>query len=97
MSNGNGNRLLPANTTLLTPGSPYFRVVDALNLLNSSNIVNAIAALQSSVSTMQTQINTINTDITTINGQITTINSTLGSLQTQINTINTRLTNAGIP
>ena len=100
--------LLPVNTTLLQPASGYYRLYDALWILNSSaqsgELENEVTVLQqqmatanANISTLQTQVSSLQGQINTINSEITTINSTLTSLQNQINTINSRLAAAGIP
>ena len=98
-------RRLAANTNLLQPGSQYYRINNALDILNASAAIDYNQAQQSTVnSTTATQVaalqtqTTTNTNNTTANSTaIASIQTTLTSLQNQINTINARLTAAGIP
>ena len=48
-----GQRLIPASTTLLQPGSRFFRLADALNFLDQNSY---ITQLQNQVETLKTQV-----------------------------------------
>lgn len=61
MSGTNQQRLIPANTTLLQPGTQYFRISDAIN--NGAQV----ADLQAKVISLQNQINTINARLAAAN------------------------------
>jgi uncharacterized protein involved in exopolysaccharide biosynthesis len=67
-------RLIPASTTLLQPGSRYFRLVDALNAINAApflnQLQNQVTALQSQVATLQSQMATANTNIANLQAQL---------------------------
>lgn len=69
--------LIPASTTVLQPGSRYFRLVDAFAQLDQTLAVdtlnNDITALQASVATLQGQVSTLQSQMTTVQGQITTL------------------------
>jgi len=93
---GAQTRLIPANTTLLQPGSRFFRVVDALNY-QAQSLLASNSQQSQTIANMQTQINTLNSQVATIQSQITALQNEDTNLQNQINTINTRLANAGIP
>ena len=74
MTNGNGNiptSLIPANTTLLQPGSQYFRLGDALAALQIGPAVSAqINALQAEVTAQQAQITTLQGQVSTLQTQV---------------------------
>ena len=86
---GTNTPLIPANTTLLQPGSQWYRMVDAWMLLNALNNQqsSALAAQGQNQATINQSQATTNSDTQT----------TLTNLQNQINQINARLSAAGIP
>jgi ribulose kinase len=63
--------LLPANITLLQPGSRYFRLVDALQALDiGSQLAAQVATLNNEVATLQSQVATLQSQVATLQGQI---------------------------
>lgn len=72
-------RLLPANTTLLQPGSRFFRISDALNY--------QVASLQTADNALQEQITENNTNITTLQGQVASLQAQVSTLQAQVSTL----------
>ena len=90
--------LLPANVNLLQPQSGYFRLWDALALLNQGG---ATTTLQAQLAALAQQVATEaaqqGAEDASLQGQINAINATLTSLQNQINTIVGRINAYGIP
>lgn len=89
-------RLLPANTTLLQPGSRFFRISDALNYQVASlqaaggalqtqidNNAIAVAALQGEVSALQSQVTTLQSQVTFLQSQVATLQGEVATLQGQ--------------
>lgn len=74
---GTGHRLLPANITLLQPGSRGFRLSDALS-------VQAVSAQTSNtqIATLQGQVNGVQGDVTTLQGQVAALQGQVAALQT---------------
>lgn len=77
---GSNSRLLPANTTLLQPGSRNFRLNDALNT-QTATTTTQIAVLQSTVGTLASQVATLNSQVATLQAQV-------AAQQTVINSMN---------
>lgn len=73
MSGTTPGRLLPANITLLQPGSRAYRLADALTAPSSQ--------LQVASAVTQNQITTLQNQITTLEGQITTLQTQVALLQ----------------
>ena len=62
-----GQRLIPASTTLLQPGSRFFRLADALNFLDQNSY---ITQLQNQVETLKTQVATLQSQVATLQNQL---------------------------
>lgn len=84
--------LIPSSTTVLQPGSRYFRLVDAFAQLDSQQ---AIAVLQQQVGTLegditalQSSIATLQSQMSTVQGQITTLQGQVQALQLFMNSFN---------
>jgi len=75
------NPLLPAQSTLLQPGARFFRLVDALNWLDSTQITNS---LQQQVITQTGQITTTQGDVATLQTSIGQIAAEIVILQNQV-------------
>lgn len=75
-----GQPLLPANVTLLQPGSRFFRLSDALNF--------QVASLQASNDSLQGQITTNTTDITALRATVTALQAQVAAQQVTINSFN---------
>lgn len=97
----NGN-LLQGNTTLLQPLSGYFRLFDALSLLDQSAATTLnqlhIVELQTQTLTLQTQTLALQTSTATLQtttvdlqNQINAINAQIASINSQIGGINSHL------
>jgi len=91
---GTSRALLPANTTLLQPGARYFRLVDALQVLDSTNNV---VALQSQLTALQTIVNTQQSQIATLQSQVATLEGEVAANTNAIATLDQRITAYGIP
>lgn len=100
---GTHGRLIQANTTLLQPGSGYFRLVDAFAALQQLHnqlqlqTTTTAAGQQTQINTLTASQVTSNQQILSLSQRVTTLESTVQSLQAQIDTINQRLATAGIP
>lgn len=86
---GLNQRLIPASTTVLQPGSRYFRLVDAFAQLDSSQ---AVTALQVQVGALQTQMATANANISTLQSQMTTVQGQISTLQSQVSVLQAQQT-----
>ena len=62
-------RLIPANTTLLQPGSRFFRVVDALNY-SAQSLLASNSQQSQTIANMQTQINTLQSQVAALQAQL---------------------------
>lgn len=96
-----GTRLLPANVTLLQPGSRGYRLSDALTVAamtqQVSNVTlqgqvteNAanITALQGYVTALQGQVQTLQGQVTTLQGQVSTLQTQVANLIAFMNSFN---------
>jgi len=94
-------QLIPANTTVLRPGTNWFRMVNAFMGLDANAALSQqqtqLTAQSATQSQQQTQITGNGNAITTLQNEVATLQSEVASLQGQINTINARLAAAGIP
>lgn len=73
--------LLPANVTLLQPGSRYFMLQQALQTLDIANQVNSqITALQLSVATLQSEVATLQSQVGTLQAQVAAQQVTINSM-----------------
>lgn len=88
---GAQSRLLPANANLYQPNTQYYRLNNALALLNASAVIDYNAATQATANSQQAA------QMTAMQNQIDAQASQISGLQSQIDTINQRLANAGIP
>ena len=95
MSGSHPERLIPANTTLLQPGARYFRLVDALQILDSTA---ALGSLQTQLTTQGTNVSsnaanitTLTANVTTLQTQVTTLQATATGLQNQINALEAQI------
>lgn len=88
-------RLIPANTTLLQPGSKFYRISDALNaqaqaVNTAATSGNAqIASLQSQVTSLESQVATLQAQVAALQGSNTTFTQFMASfsyLQAEVST-----------
>lgn len=75
--------LIPANVTLLQPGTLAFRLSDALQMVNPNQgflaIGQQITALQAQVATLQSAVTTLQSQMATVQGQITALQAFMNS------------------
>lgn len=89
-----GTRLLPANVTLLQPGSRGYRLSDALTVASmTQQVANAttgaqIAALQADVTALQGYVTALQGQVSTLQGQVTTLQGQVAAQQITINSFN---------
>jgi len=88
--------LIPAQTPILQPGARFFRIIDALNWLDSSAIT---SSLQQQVITQTGQIvstqgdvTTLQTDVTTLQGQVSALQTSIGQIAGEIAALQTQVT-----
>lgn len=85
-------RLIPASTTVLQPGSRYFRLVDAFAQLDQSQAVIAlqseVGALQADIAALQGSVSTLQSQMTTVQGQISTLQAQMAVQQGFMNSFN---------
>lgn len=74
-----GQPLLPANTTLLQPGSRFFRLSDALSYTAALSAANT--ALQTQVNAMQAQLTNLENGFTGLAARVTTLEAQVTSLR----------------
>lgn len=90
MSDSTGTRLLPANVTLLQPGSRGYRLSDALTVASmTQQVANAttgtqIAALQADVTALQGYVTALQGQVSTLQGQVSTLQGQVSTLQAQV-------------
>lgn len=84
--------LIPANVTLLQPGTLAFRLSDALQMVNPNQgfiqLGQQITALQAQIATLQGQVSTLQGQVTTLQGQMTTVQAQIAVLQAFMNSNN---------
>lgn len=88
--------LISAGETLLQPGTPFYRITDALGSANLT--AQQVAQLQIEqanlagyVEALQTQMAAANANIATLQGQVSTLQDQVSTLQTQMTTVQAQI------
>lgn len=81
-----GTRLLPANVTLLQPGSRGYRLSDALTAASMSQQVSN-ATTQGQITALQADVTTLQNQVSTLQGQVSALQSSVNTLQLQVQTL----------